>query len=89
MFNEIHSGSEEVSTHKINYQMEKFGFDSLLVGKVMHATWRATNAGSYNIKIRRDNPLNNKSAAVSKQIIAQNQKFLIIASGNMLYVHLK
>jgi hypothetical protein len=69
--------------------MEKFGFDSLNVGKVMHASWRATNAGSYNVRLRKDNPLNNRSPAVAKQVIAQNQKFIIIASGNMLYVHLK
>jgi hypothetical protein len=61
----------------------------LVSGKITHQTWRATNAGSYNVRIRRDNPLNNKSAAVSKQIIAQNQKFIVIASGNMLYVHSK
>jgi hypothetical protein len=55
----------------------------------MHQTWRATNANTYNVRIRKDNPLNNKSAAVSKQIIAQNQKFIVIASGNMLNVHSK
>lgn len=69
--------------------MEKFGFDSMMVGKVTHSSWRATNAGSYNVRVRKDNPLNNKSPAVSKQVITQNQKFIIIASGNMLYVHLK
>ena len=61
----------------------------MMVSKVMNASWKATNAGSYNVRIRRDNPLNGKCPTVSKQIIAQNQKFLVIASGNMLYVHLK
>jgi len=60
-----------------------------MIGKVLHASWRATNGGTYNVRLRKDNPLNNKSPAVSKQIIAQNQKFIVIASGNMLYAHLK
>jgi hypothetical protein len=55
----------------------------------MNATWRASNAGSYNVRLRKENQLNNKSPTVSKQVIAQNQKFIIIASGNMLSVHLK
>lgn len=33
--------------------------------------------------------MNNKSPSVSKQVIAQNQKFIIIASGTMLSVHFK
>ncbi len=55
----------------------------------MSNSWRATNAGNYSVRIRKDNPLNNRSPAVSKQVIAQNQKFIVIASANMIYVHLK
>lgn len=33
--------------------------------------------------------MNNKSPAVSKQIIAQNSKFILVASGSMIFVHSK
>ena len=52
-------------------------------------TWKSTNAGTYNVKLRKENHLNNKSPAVSKQVIVQNQKFILIASGTMISVHLK
>ena len=55
----------------------------------MHLTWKSTNAGTYNVKLRKENHLNNKSPAVSKQVIVQNQKFILIASGTMISVHLK
>lgn len=38
----------------------------------MFSTWKATNAGCYNVRLRKENHLNNKSPSVSKQVIAQN-----------------
>jgi hypothetical protein len=75
--------------HKIYFEQEKFSFDSIFPGNILAMTWKATNPGSYNVKLRKENHLNNKSPAVSKQVIAQNQRFIIIASGTMLSVHLK
>lgn len=55
----------------------------------MHNAWRASNAGSYMVRLRKENQLNNKSPAVSKQIIAQNNKFILVSSGSMIFVHPK
>jgi len=89
MFNDIYSNSEEVSSHKISSQNEKFGFSSLGVGKIMHNAWRGSNAGAYTVRLRKENQLNNRSPAVSKQVIAQNHKFILISSGSMIFVHSK
>ena len=53
MFNEIYSGNEEASSFKISSQTEKFGFNSVSVGKIMNNAWRASNSGSYTIRLKK------------------------------------
>ncbi len=42
-----------MSSQTIHAQNEKLGFDQLVIGKVMYGVWRATNAGNYNLRLRR------------------------------------
>jgi hypothetical protein len=64
-------------------------FESMHPDKVLNSFWKATSPGNYNVRLRRENHLQGKSPSISKSLIAQNPKFILIASGTMISTHLK